>query len=93
MLVSFCPPPQKKKWLGEHEKWTWFVVATKCFNPKGSKEKTAWFIPNGDKACRRIESVADDEVLNNDVTADNVVFAVQMPLRKMNTELDFSRCR
>ena len=65
--------------------------ATKCFNPKGVKEREAWFVPNGKDSCRRIDSVADTEVVENHVTADNVVFAVQMPLKKMNMELDYSR--
>jgi len=66
-------------------------LATKCFNPKGVKEREAWFIPNGKHSCRRIESLADNEVLENHVTADNVVFAVQMPQKKMSMELDYSR--
>ena len=66
-------------------------LATKCYNPRGSKEKDAWFIPHGNNSCRRIDSVADQEILDNHMTADNVVFAVHMPPKKANTQFDFSR--
>jgi len=65
-------------------------LATKCYNPQGSKDKTTWFVPNGKSACRRIESI-DEQGPDNHLTANNVVFAVQMPHKKQNTELDFSR--
>jgi len=66
-------------------------LATKCYNPKGAKEKTAWFVPHGKKSCRRIESIDDDEVISNHLSADNVVFSIRMPQPRENTELDFSR--
>ena len=61
--------------------FAFFFSATKCYNPKGNQEKDAWFVPFGPNACRRIEDIADDEIVNNHITADNVVFSVRMPQR------------
>ncbi len=59
----------------------YYFSATKCYNPKGNQEKDAWFVPFGSNACCRIEDIADDEIVNNHITADNVVFSVRMPQR------------
>jgi len=69
-------------------------LATKCYNGKGNQEKSAWFVPYGSNGCKRIENIGDDEIINNHVTADNVVFAVSMPPRRLDdkgNEQDFSR--
>ena len=62
-----------------------WISATKCYNAKGNQEKEAWFVPYGKKACKRIEDIASEDIVNNQVTADNVVFSIQMPLRKKKT--------
>jgi len=68
-------------------------LATKCYNAKGNEEKDAWFVPYGPKPCSRIEDISDKEILDNHITADNVVFAVRMPPRRLSNgeEIEFSR--
>jgi hypothetical protein len=53
--------------------------------------KDIWFTPRGPKPCKRIESFSGDEAARQKLSADNIVFAFQMPHPRDNVEIDFSR--
>lgn len=66
-------------------------LATKCYDPKGEAgDGNSWFQPRGSNKCHSIDKIAD-EAESSQMTADNVVFAVQMPLPRYGKQLDYSR--
>jgi len=73
------------------------LLAQKCYDKDGGKNKDKWFSlrdPSypGKKnfgTCQRIHSLEEQEY--GHMTAENVVFAFQMPLPKNNMHLTFSR--
>ena len=66
-------------------------LATKCYDAKGEAGGgERWFQPRGKNKCHPIDKI-DDEGVTSHMTADNVVFAVQMPLPRFGRQLDYSR--
>lgn len=66
-------------------------LATKCYDPQGEAGGgERWFQPRGASRCHSIDKIAD-EAATAHMTADNVVFAVQMPLPRFGKQLDYSR--
>ena len=65
-------------------------LATKCHDPKGEDLSGArWFQPRGKNRCHNIDRIDEDVALQS--KAENVVYAVQMPLPRMSIQLDYSR--
>ena len=62
-------------------------LATKCYDKEGGKDDKKWFQPRGAHKCRVIDEITDIPSM----TADNVVFSVQMPLPRSQQTLDYSR--
>ena len=75
----FAPSPNNSQQL----------LAVKCYDPDGPGSDNKWFSPRGKGGCNSIDkiTVTAEDV---DLTADNVVFAFQMPLPR-GMEIDYSR--
>lgn len=65
------------------------VLGTKCIDKNYSKEK--WYFPRGKKRCRSISNLNDPQVENENINANNIIFAFQIPSPKDKVELDYSR--
>jgi len=62
-------------------------LATKCYDAQGEDlSGNRWFQPGGKNRCRSI-----DKAVTTEINAENVVFAVQMPLPRFGKQLDYSR--
>ena len=62
-------------------------LATKCNDAQGEDlSGNRWFQPGGKNRCRSI-----DKAVTTEINAENVVFAVQMPLPRFGKQLDYSR--
>jgi hypothetical protein len=66
-------------------------LATKCVDKTAGKDSKAWFYPRGKGSCQRIDRFDDPEAAKQELTADNIVFAFQMPLPRDNVQIDYSR--
>jgi len=69
-------------------------LATKCWDKQGRKYEAdykdeKWFYPRGKGKCKMIDKI--DEAAAAQLTADDLVFAVQMPLPRFGEQLDYSR--
>ena len=68
------------------------VLASKCIDFSGGKDEDAWFYPRGKEgACRKIDKLDDPEAADMKLTAENIVFAFQIPLPRNNVKIAFSR--
>lgn len=70
------------------------ALTVKCIDDKGDYNSDEWFVPRAKpkRQCRKIEDFHSEETLQMGLTADNVVFAAQLPMpRKGAKELAFSR--
>lgn len=66
-------------------------LATKCVDPSAGKDPDMWFWPRGKGACKRIDKFTDAEAARDQLTADHIVFAFQMPLPRNKVAIDYSR--
>ena len=81
----FAPSPNNSEQL----------LAVKCYDPDGpgygsERGDNKWFTPRVKGGCNSIDKIAETAE-NVDLTADNVVFAFQMPLPKQGMNIDYSR--
>ncbi|MPC23350.1 Protein wntless [Portunus trituberculatus] len=65
------------------------VLGTKCIDKKYSKDK--WYYPRGEKRCRSISSLDEPVVEQDNIEANDIIFAFQIPSPKDNFALDYSR--
>ena len=66
-------------------------LASKCVDKSAGKDGKKWYWPRGKGACTKIDHFDAPEAAQQQLTADNIVFAFQMPLPRENKEIDFSR--
>ena len=71
------------------------MLATKCYDRDGpgngkNRDDSKWFYTRGKGSCETIDNIPE-KAETTVLTADNVVFAFQMPLPKHGDEIDYSR--
>ena len=66
-------------------------TATKCYNKEGGTLSTGWFYPRGEGFCTKLDKLDDQFVLDNHLTANNVVFSFQIPHPRDGQQIDYSR--
>ena len=66
-------------------------LATKCVDKSGGKDTKSWFWPRGKGSCQKIDRFDDPEASKQQLTADHIVFAFQLPHPRDNVQIDFSR--
>ena len=66
-------------------------LASKCVDKSGGQDNKKWYWPRGKGACTKLDHFDDPEAANQQLTAENIVFAFQMPLPRDNVQIDFSR--
>ena len=81
----FAPSPNNSEQL----------LAVKCHDADGpgygsERNDNKWFTPRVKGGCISIDKIAETAE-SVDLTADNVVFAFQMPLPKQGMNIDYSR--
>lgn len=64
-------------------------LATKCWDKDGSIGQDQWFVPRGRNKCKMIDKIDDATAAH--LTADNLVFSIQMPQPRYGQQLDYSR--
>lgn len=55
-------------------------MAAKCIDLQKDHHKTKWFIPWGPDQCNKLRDL--DEAVNRQIEANNIVFAIHIPLPK-----------
>jgi len=70
-------------------------LASKCWDKEGSRryskdyDDNKWFVPRGKNKCKMLDKI--DEAASAQLTADDLVFSVQLPLPRFGKQLDYSR--
>ena len=62
-----------------------------CVDKSGGLDAKSWFWPRGKGSCQKIDRFDDPEASKEKLTADNIVFAFQLPHPRDNVQIDFSR--
>ncbi len=66
-------------------------TATKCVDDEADVKGDRWFYPRGEGRCRSVPDFDSEETQAMGLSADNIVFAVQMPHVREKQQLKFSR--
>ncbi len=65
------------------------IIGTKCVDDKADLNGDEWFYPRGEGKCDIIQDFDSEETQARGLTADNIVFAFQMPHMRERADMGF----